>query len=774
MNRLWRRNAVLLSLSLFVLVLGVISLAGKAQLIQAGQLGQIASTPTAGPPPTPSPTLSPPTPTPSPPDLALAVEFARQGKIEAAIGAFLAVIDQGTREERLAARLALARVYVEDSRPSPAARQLDAYLLEAPAETDVRAAQYSLAEVLAGEGDWEGALPLYNAYIQSGGGASTYARLGRAEALARLGRIPAALRESERVLEEELPSSVELSFLLTMAQRLEPAQPADALVFYDRLREESGSSADQALALWRSALIRSDLGDANTLPDAWEAVIRDFPSTSTAQTIVDDPPPLAGELDPYYRGLVYFRAGRSDEAQAAFEASFAANRGGGSLSLAARASYFLARLAERAGDVDAAVAGYERVLEFDSRVELADDALWRQGQLLEDAGRRSEAAASYRRLDSDFPGSEHTADARFLLALYPYDDRSFGEAAEEFAAMAGKQEGHERQRALLWQGKALAALGDADAAEQVWQTLREEAPADYYGLRAAVLLGDAGGALEDAGLDEPLDPDWAAIEAWLRDITGEDPSGALEGLLYDEHWGLGQELLALGLQRRAGLEFGLLVEAASGNPGALYQAARFLHSVDMADLSARAATRLLHTVPEEAADEAPGDLWRLAYPAPFVRVLREVVDEEETSDLLLLALIRQESFFDPLAGSPAGALGLAQVIPPTGRGIAEDLGVTDFQVEHLYRPVVSLRFGAHYIQQQLDGFSDNVYYALPAYNGGPGNAQRWRDGGGGDVDRFLEEISFSETKRYVHLVAENLARYRQLYLDLDEPSLPED
>ncbi|MCH7719223.1 MAG: hypothetical protein IIB21_07105, partial [Chloroflexi bacterium] len=68
MNRLWWRNAVLLGLSLLVLLLLFISLAGKTELIQAGQLGQIASTPT-------------PSPTPSPPDPALAAEFARQGKI---------------------------------------------------------------------------------------------------------------------------------------------------------------------------------------------------------------------------------------------------------------------------------------------------------------------------------------------------------------------------------------------------------------------------------------------------------------------------------------------------------------------------------------------------------------------------------------------------------------------------------------------------------------------------------------------------------------------
>ena len=766
MKLLARRHALPLSAPLLVLGLLVVLATTRLQPSYAQQPSQTASTPT----PSPEPTA-----TPSPPDLSLAAEFAVQGKVDAAIGAYLAVIEQGPPDERLTARLALARVYVDDGQPSLAVGQLDAYLLEAPAEADVRAAQYSLAEALALQDDWEGALPLYDAYIGSGGGATTYARIDRALALVHIGRPGQALAEAELVLGEELPSSVRLPFLLSMAQQLEPALPTSAQTLYERLAEESLSPADQALALWRSAVIQDQEGGATARAEAWPTIIQRFPETSTARTIIDELPEGAAELDPYFIGLVYYRDGRSAEAREAFGASLAASQGGGSAASAARSSYYLAILDERAGDVDGAVAGYGRVLDIDPTVEQADDALWWQGRLLEQTGRRSEAAVSYQRLVEDIPGSDRAAEARFRLAIFPYDDGLFEQATRAFADIADAAEGRERQRALLWQGKALAADGAPTGADEAWQTLREEAPADYYGLRAAVLPGEAGGALEDAGLSQPIEPNWAAIEAWLRDATDEDPAGALETLLYDEHWGLGQELLALGMHRRAHHEFGLLLDSAEADPAALYQVARFFHSVGLTDLSARAATRLLTALADSTTAEAPVDLWRLAYPAPFVALLREASDAEGAPDVLVLALLRQESFFDPRAGSTAGALGLAQVIPPTGLEIADALGVDDFEVEQLFRPVVSLRFGAYYIQQQVDAFDGNIYYGLAAYNGGAGNSQRWQDAAGGsDVDRFVEEITFSETKAYLRLVAENLARYRQLYTDLEEPALPGD
>ena len=99
---------------------------------------------------------------------------------------------------------------------------------------------------------------------------------------------------------------------------------------------------------------------------------------------------------------------------------------------------------------------------------------------------------------------------------------------------------------------------------------------------------------------------------------------------------------------------------------------------------------------------------------------------------LLTALIRQESGFDPNAGSPAGAQGLAQLMPGTAAG----LGVTN-----PFDPVQSIEGGAKYLRQQLDRFGGNVEHALAAYNAGPGA-----------VARFGGVPPYAETQNYVRKV----------------------
>jgi soluble lytic murein transglycosylase len=137
-----------------------------------------------------------------------------------------------------------------------------------------------------------------------------------------------------------------------------------------------------------------------------------------------------------------------------------------------------------------------------------------------------------------------------------------------------------------------------------------------------------------------------------------------------------------------------------------------------------------------------------------------------------MALVRQESFFRPDAESSAGALGLTQVIPSTADEIAEQLDEADFTYVDLFRPNVSLRFGAHYLGSQLELFGGDISAALAAYNGGPGNALRWQEFAPDDPDLFLETISLSETRAYVELVLEHYARYRYAYGLTEGASLP--
>jgi soluble lytic murein transglycosylase-like protein len=107
---------------------------------------------------------------------------------------------------------------------------------------------------------------------------------------------------------------------------------------------------------------------------------------------------------------------------------------------------------------------------------------------------------------------------------------------------------------------------------------------------------------------------------------------------------------------------------------------------------------------------------------------------------LLAGLVRQESNFDPAAGSPAGARGLTQLMPGTAAG----LGVTD-----VTDPLQALDGGAKYLKQQLDAFGGDVTKALAAYNAGPGAVQRY-----GGVPPF------AETQGYVQKVQAFAAAYR--------------
>jgi soluble lytic murein transglycosylase-like protein len=107
---------------------------------------------------------------------------------------------------------------------------------------------------------------------------------------------------------------------------------------------------------------------------------------------------------------------------------------------------------------------------------------------------------------------------------------------------------------------------------------------------------------------------------------------------------------------------------------------------------------------------------------------------------LLAGLIKQESGFNPNAGSPAGAQGLCQLMPGTARG----LGVTD-----LHDPVQSIEGGAKYLAQQLETFHGDVARALAAYNAGPGAVQRY-----GGVPPY------AETQNYVRAVQANAASFR--------------
>jgi soluble lytic murein transglycosylase-like protein len=126
---------------------------------------------------------------------------------------------------------------------------------------------------------------------------------------------------------------------------------------------------------------------------------------------------------------------------------------------------------------------------------------------------------------------------------------------------------------------------------------------------------------------------------------------------------------------------------------------------------------------------------------PYEQQIDAAAAQRGVDPAVLKGLIKQESGFNPNAGSPAGAQGLTQLMP----GTAASLGVTN-----VHDPAQSIDAGAHYLRMQLDRFGGDYGKALAAYNAGPGAVQRF-----GGVPPY------AETRNYVRNVLAFAAQYRQ-------------
>ncbi len=115
--------------------------------------------------------------------------------------------------------------------------------------------------------------------------------------------------------------------------------------------------------------------------------------------------------------------------------------------------------------------------------------------------------------------------------------------------------------------------------------------------------------------------------------------------------------------------------------------------------------------------------------------------------------MKKESAFETRITSYANAYGLMQLIPPTARQVSRQLGQTLKDNLQLFDPARNILLGSYYFRSLMRRFQGNLYYALAAYNAGPGRVDRWSKVlSTEDDDFFMENIEFEQTRRYVRVV----------------------
>ena len=311
-------------------------------------------------------------------------------------------------------------------------------------------------------------------------------------------------------------------------------------------------------------------------------------------------------------------------------------------------------------------------------------------------------------------------------------------------------------------GTALYYLGrDAESAEKYgesrayYEQVSTRYPHYFYAVLARdQIQGKVAAAMPDA--DATM---WLAGVEWppQRDLSATAPNAATERRIERGHL-----LAAAGLPdlAQAELRFGVTTDVEQPQILAI-------HAAETADSPFRALKIMKSfsgdylSVPLE---KASMKFWQMLFPLPYKDELFENARARGLDPFYVAGLIRQESEFNPLARSPANALGLMQIEPSTGRMLGRHDGMRAVPPTLLLNPSVSIRLGTQYLRSQLDSWNGDWYRTLAAYDAGPGRVRQWLNLANlREPLEFVETIPFTETREYVQAVLRNADMYRELY-----------
>ncbi len=322
-----------------------------------------------------------------------------------------------------------------------------------------------------------------------------------------------------------------------------------------------------------------------------------------------------------------------------------------------------------------------------------------------------------------FPGFQ-------LAGEFFYQNINYKEALDFFIRAENFGSSLSRERTLFWQGLTHQRLNDNDKSKEIFERLGKSDEMGLYGqlARAMIKAESSQSSVKKVELKE--------MEG-LELLKALNFKNSLLDFLYEKH-GLGllsdQELIVL-LQN---LEF-------------YPESIAHYFSLD-------------ESVRVKLARENP----ELAYPTPHLSFIQNEIQVSKVPVALIFAIMRQESLFDTNALSPADAMGLLQLLPATGKHMAQKKKIK-FTQSDLFEPEKNLRLGIEYLNFLHKMFEGDFIKMVAAYNAGPSNVKKWIRNSGEKYKppfaeiEFAESIPFNETRDYVIKVMRNYANYCRLY-----------
>jgi soluble lytic murein transglycosylase len=322
---------------------------------------------------------------------------------------------------------------------------------------------------------------------------------------------------------------------------------------------------------------------------------------------------------------------------------------------------------------------------------------------------------------SAIPEEYRDTDANNWLARLAVRQGNWRVLLEAIEAMPAEQ--REESSWQYWKARALEAEKQPEAAKAIYQEVAKNA--SFYGFLSADQLGQPYTSL---------------------DRTTPALDHLIPGLLTVPGIQRALELLALDMKTEARAEWFHVLEGRNKE--------QMLAAAKLAQDRGYHFTAILTISRAKDWNEVG-----LRFPMAYESIIRQTAAKQGVPASLIYGVARRESAFDPNIVSSAKAQGLMQLIPPTAKQVAKELGLKRLSTRQVFEPETNVLLGASYLKSLLKRFDGNYALATASYNAGPHRMPRWAPDYPLEAARWIESIPYNETRNYVQAVMSYMVIY---------------
>ena len=420
------------------------------------------------------------------------------------------------------------------------------------------------------------------------------------------------------------------------------------------------------------------------------------------------------------------------------------------------ARYYAARAYGRIGQWDESIRQYEKLEAEAPAHSLADDSSYRAALSELENGKQKAALVRLASIPKRYPEGDMWPRALFKLGWVQLRDGNYDGAYDRFDELVTRG-GDERQegitgRANYWRARTLFMMGRRIDATEAYEEIVRRWPLRYYAQQALWRLSEIVPQRAKAMLDEMRagDEPTRMVFAWRHEFDDPAFDRMVELLAVNEVTYASSEMSRLHmLGSDVDPEMAVVGAVLLQHAGAETRLSRVIraHFEDFEGLLPKGEGRLI---------------WEATYPQAFSPLIEDVAGDEGIPPSFVRAIAREESSFDPEVVSWAKAYGLVQLIMPTAKRFASEVG-EKATPRTLKKPSVNLKIGARYMAWLWSRLNENPALVPSAYNAGEGAVRRWlQEDAARPLDVFIEEIPYDETRRYTRRVLQTYGVYQWL------------